>query len=67
MVLPMVVRVLRLKMRVNWAFSSGRVREANAGCLMVVHGLSGTGALPMGSRVDVRLDREHAISPNTIL
>lgn len=32
LVLPMVVRVLRLKIRVNSAFSKGRVREVKAGC-----------------------------------
>lgn len=61
-VLPMVVRVVRLKMRVNWAFSKGRVSEAKAGCWML-----GQGPLNAGARVIVKLDRAHAISPRTIL
>lgn len=65
--LPIVVRVLRLKMRVNWAFSRGKVKEAKAGCWMLGQGLPSAGALALLGSVTVRLDRAHAISPNTIL
>lgn len=67
LVLPIVVKVLRLKMIVNWAFSRGKLREANAGCWMLGQGPPGAGALPLGVSVTVRLDRAQAISPSTIL
>lgn len=68
LVLPMVVRVLRLKISMNSAFSKGRVREVKAGCwIFEWRQPLGAGAIPLAFSTKVRLERAHAISPNTIL
>lgn len=67
LVFPMVVRVLRLKMRVNSAFSTGRVQEAKAGCWILAQGLLGARFVPPGSMLPSRLEMAHAISPKTNL
>lgn len=63
LVLPMVVKVLRLKMMVNWAFSGSRVRGAKAGCWILGQRVPGF----RGPNVSIKLLRPHAISPSTIL
>lgn len=68
LVFPIVVSVLRLKIRVNSAFSKGRVREAKAGCSILGQRLLlGAGAVQLDFSSKFRLDRAHAISPKTIL